>query len=83
MAQDHAHHAGGQVDVFLAVDVFQNNALAAFEYHSRLVAPPEDVLLVTRHQFVMRIGELKAFFHHPPLRRLSTALEHIAHPRFR
>ena len=63
MAEHHAHHAGGQVVVLVAVHVDELGALTRLEDDARTVAPAEHRLGITCLEVGMRIGKPERLFH--------------------
>src|SRR5262249_5883720 len=63
MPQNHAHHAGSEVVVFLAVHIDELGAPAGLEDDARRVAPAEHGFGIARLEIRMHVREAKALLH--------------------
>src|SRR5262245_61905915 len=63
MPQNHAHHAGSEVVVFLAVHIDELGAPAGLEDNARRVAPAEHGFGIARLEIRMHVREAKARLH--------------------
>src|SRR5215468_5546450 len=63
MPQNHAHHAGSEVVIFLAVHVDELGAPAGLEDDARRVAPAEHGFGITRLEIRMHVREAKTLLH--------------------
>jgi hypothetical protein len=63
MAQNHAHHAGSEVVIFLAIHIDEFGALAGLEDNARRVAPAEHGFGIASLEIRMHVREAKALLH--------------------